>query len=119
MTTGIIDQNGTEINVGDIVHYRGDGLCAHGKVVKDDYYGYAIVDDRPKTKGRIYSLKNKGTYRIDKHIKESDDEWNRVTMIDVNGNTHKVTFKKEIEDIGDYPDEIPNQFDNLTGSMNV
>ncbi len=50
---------------------------------------------------------------------ESDDEWNRVTMIDVDGNTHKVTFKKGIEDIGDYPDEIPNQFDNLTGSMNV
>lgn len=48
---------------------------------------------------------------------ESDNEWDRVTMIDVNGNTHKVTFKKE--DIGDYPDEIPNQFDNLTGSMNV
>lgn len=26
---------------------------------------------------------------------------------------------KEIENIGDYPDEIPNQFDNLTGSMNL
>lgn len=48
---------------------------------------------------------------------ESDNEWNRVTMIDVNGNTHKVTFQKE--DMGDYPDEIPNQFDNLTGSMNL
>ena len=35
---------------------------------------------------------------IDKHIKESDDEWDRVTMIDVDGNTHNVTFKKEIED---------------------
>ena len=54
---------------------------------------------------------------IDKYRAESDDEWDRVTMIDVNGNTHKVTFKKE--DMGDYPDEIPNQFDNLTGSMNV
>lgn len=48
---------------------------------------------------------------------ESDDEWDRVTMIDVNGNTHKVTFEKE--NMGDYPDEIPNQFDNLTGSMNL
>ena len=28
-------------------------------------------------------------------------------------------YKAESEDIGDYPDEIPNQFDNLTGSMNV
>ncbi len=56
---------------------------------------------------------------IDKYRVKSDDEWDRVTMIDVDGNTHKVTFKKEIEDIGDYPDEIPNQFDNLTGSMNV
>lgn len=26
---------------------------------------------------------------------------------------------KEIEDMGDYPDEIPNQFDNMTGSMNL
>lgn len=33
---------------------------------------------------------------IDKHIKEIEGE-----------------------DIGDYPDEIPNQFDNLTGSMNL
>lgn len=47
------------------------------------------------------------------------DEWDRVTMIDVNGNSHKVTFKKKIEDMGDYPDTIPNQFDNMTGSMNL
>lgn len=33
---------------------------------------------------------------IDKHIKEIEGE-----------------------DIGDYPDEIPNQFDNLTGSVNI
>jgi hypothetical protein len=72
MTTGVIDKNGKEIKVGDIVHYRGDGLCAHGEVVKDDYYGFAILDDRPKTKGRIYSLKNKGIYRIDKE--QTDDE---------------------------------------------
>lgn len=65
MTTGVFDKNGIEISVGDIVHYRGNGLCAHGEVVKDDYYGYAILDDRPKTKGRRYSLKNKGTYRIE------------------------------------------------------
>ena len=28
MTTGVIDKNGIEISVGDIVHYRGKGLCA-------------------------------------------------------------------------------------------
>lgn len=31
----------------------------------------------------------------------------------------KCGSKMESEDIGDYPDEIPNQFDNLTGSMNI
>lgn len=56
---------------------------------------------------------------FDKYKAESNDEWDRVTMIDVNGNTHKVTFKKKIEDMGDYPDTIPNQFDNMTGSMNL
>lgn len=70
MTTGIIDKNGKEIKVGDIVHYRGDGLCAHGIVVQDDYYGFAILDDRPKTKGRRYSLKNEGIYRIEKGGKD-------------------------------------------------
>ena len=25
----------------------------------------------------------------------------------------------ECEDLGDYPDTIPNQFDNMTGSMNL
>ena len=34
---------------------------------------------------------------IDKYRAKSDDEWDRVTMIDVDGNTHKVIFKKEIE----------------------
>lgn len=28
-------------------------------------------------------------------------------------------YRAKSEDLGDYPDEIPNQFDNLTGSMNV
>lgn len=28
-------------------------------------------------------------------------------------------YEAESEDIGDYPDEIPNQFDNVTGSMNL
>ena len=64
MNTGVLDKNGIEISVGDIVHYRGEGLCAHGIVVQDDYYGFAILDDRPKTKGCRYSLKNEGTYRI-------------------------------------------------------
>ena len=34
---------------------------------------------------------------IDKYRAKNDDEWDRVTMIDVDGNTHKVIFKKEIE----------------------
>lgn len=69
-------------------------------------------DNRDRNDGLYIAMKI-----IDKYKVESDDKWERVTMIDVNGNTHKVTFKKE--DMGDYPDEIPNQFDNLTGSMNL
>ena len=34
---------------------------------------------------------------IDKYRAESDDEWDRVVMKDIDGNTHIVTFKKEIE----------------------
>lgn len=28
-------------------------------------------------------------------------------------------YRVKSEDLGDYPDKIPNQFDNLTGSMNL
>lgn len=63
--TGIFDKNGKEICVGDVVHYRGKGMCAHGVVTKHDTYGYAIDDDRPKTKGRRYDLHNEGVYRIE------------------------------------------------------
>lgn len=63
--TNIFDVNGKEIYVGDIVHYRGGGLCAHGIVVKDEKYKFAIKDDRPRTNGRIYSLYNEGKYRIE------------------------------------------------------
>ena len=28
-------------------------------------------------------------------------------------------YRAESEDLGDYPDTIPNQFDNMTGSMNL
>lgn len=28
-------------------------------------------------------------------------------------------FETESEDLGDYPDTIHNQFDNMTGSMNL
>ena len=65
MNTGVYDVNGNEINVGDIVHYRGDNLSVHGKVIEHERYGFAILDDRPKTKGREYSLRNKGEYRIE------------------------------------------------------
>ena len=65
MQTGVIDKNGNMIMVGNIVHYRGDGLSAHGKVVKNEDYGFAIEDDRERTKGRLYSMKNAGVYRIE------------------------------------------------------
>lgn len=65
MKTGIIDKSGREIEVGDIVHFRCDGLSSHGKVVKDSNYGFAIEDDRARTQGRRYSLQNKGIYRIE------------------------------------------------------
>ena len=63
--TNVFDVNGKEILVGDIVHYRGNGLCAHGIVVEDENYKFGIKDDRPKTQGRIYSLYNDGKYRIE------------------------------------------------------
>lgn len=64
MFTGVIAKDGRMIKTGDIVHYRGDGVSAHGRVVEHEKYGFAILDDRTKTKGREYSMKNKGVYRI-------------------------------------------------------
>lgn len=65
MKTGVFAKDGREIEVGDIVHYRGSNICAHGKVVEDDHYKFAIKDDRPKTCDRLYSLFNVGQYRIE------------------------------------------------------
>lgn len=65
MGTGVFDIKGKEIQVGDIVHYRGRGLSTHGKVIEYDRFGYAVLDDRTKTRGRIYSLFNEGIYRIE------------------------------------------------------
>lgn len=65
MKTGVIAKDGREIEVGDIVHYRGSNLCAHGTVIEDNNYKFAIKDDRPKTKDRIYSLFNDGKYTIE------------------------------------------------------
>ena len=31
----------------------------------------------------------------------------------------KEQYEQDHGDFGDYPDEIPDQFDNLTGSMNL
>lgn len=64
MSTGILDKNGVMICVGDTVHYSGEGISAHGKVIEHEEYGFAIEDDRERTKGRIYSMKNEGVYRI-------------------------------------------------------
>lgn len=64
MYTGVFDKHGIEIKVGDIVHFRCGGLSAHGKVIEHKDYGFAILDDRERTKGREYSLQNEGEYRI-------------------------------------------------------
>lgn len=71
MNTGVYDVNGNEIKVGDIVHYRGNNISAHGKVIEHKSYGFAILDDRPKTRGRQYSLQNEGKYRIE-HTESED-----------------------------------------------
>lgn len=57
-----------------------------------------VLDDADYDYEGYYKAVTDALAVIDKHIKESDDEWDRVTMIDVDGNTHNVTFKKEIED---------------------
>lgn len=69
MQTGVLDKNGTMICTGDIVHFRCSGLSAHGRVVEHEEFGFAIEDDRPRTKGRLYSMKNEGVYRIESHSK--------------------------------------------------
>ena len=78
MKTGVYDVNGNEIKVGDIVHYRGNNISAHGKVIEHESYGFAILDDRPKTKGRVYSLKNKGKYRIEQLGSEGVNDGRRI-----------------------------------------
>jgi DNA mismatch repair ATPase MutS len=96
-------------------------VLRHHKEINEvlDQIRTEIIDKYMTAAGEVNTVAKGCLQIIDKYRAESNDEWDRVTMIDVDGNTHKVTFKKEIEDIGDYPDEIPNQFDNLTGSMNV
>ena len=80
MGTGKYDKNGTEIKVGDIVHFRADGLSGRGVVYmadKPDVLGadlFRIRDTTPGRRfGRIYPFYPKAKYRIDGH-EETDTE---------------------------------------------
>ena len=47
-----------------------------------------------------------------------------IACVNCEMNTHEIEDAEELdraesEDLGDYPDAIPNQYDNLTGSMNL
>lgn len=74
--TGKFDKNGDEMLVGDIVHFRTNGLSGKGVVYladKPDELGedlFRIRDTREGKKyGRIYPFYEHGTtYRIDGHI---------------------------------------------------
>lgn len=47
---------------------------------------------------------------------------NTVMLADIAKSLAMIADKlcgSESEDLGDYPDTIPNQFDNMTGSMNL
>lgn len=72
--TGKFDKTGTEISVGDIVHFRTKGLSGKGVVYlaeQTDRLGsdlFRIKDTTPgKRNGRIYPYYPDATYRIDGH----------------------------------------------------
>lgn len=74
--TGKFDKNGTEMAVGDIVHFRANGYSFVGKGVvylaeEADGLGddpFRIRDIRPgKNEGRVYPYYSDATYRIDQH----------------------------------------------------
>ena len=76
MRTGKFDKNGTEMQVGDIVHFRLDEarLSGKGRVYltdnEDDLTvlgsdNFRIVDTREKTNGRVYPYYDRAVYRID------------------------------------------------------
>lgn len=72
MGTGKFDKTGKEIMVGDIVHFRANGICGKGVVYfadKEDRLGadlFRIRDTREgKNFGRIYPYYPDAVYRID------------------------------------------------------
>lgn len=72
MKTGKYDKNGVEMKVGDVVHFRTNGLSGKGIVFmadKPDRLGedlFRIRDTRPgKQEGRIYPYYEGARYRID------------------------------------------------------
>lgn len=69
--------------------------------------------------GKDHQLKN-----VINKIKEIVDEWQSDTWTDNLSyecmvKVAELVEPQESEDLGDYPDAIPNQFDNMTGSMNL
>ena len=74
---------------------------------------FPIVDKL--VKDSINEVLDKIRAEIDSHCSDNRDRNDGLYI------AMKIIDKhiKEIEDLGDYPDDIPNQFDNLTGSMNI
>ena len=96
-----------------------------------------MIHEIPHMRYRLESAKHKETLdeieEVLRHHKEINEVLDKIRAeIDNHGSDNRDRndglyiamkiidkYKVENEDIGDYPDEIPNQFDNLTGSMNV
>lgn len=79
MKTGKFARDGREMLVGDIVHFRCEGLCGRGEVYfaeKPDWLGedlFRIRDTRPgKNFGRIYPYYPHARYRIDERKEERE-----------------------------------------------
>lgn len=79
MKTGKFDKSGTEIQTGDIVHFRCKNFALSGKGIvflseNADSLGsdlFRIRDTREgKNNGRIYPYYKDAVYRIDGHVED-------------------------------------------------
>ena len=65
------------------------------------------------------SITEYGSFEMSVHSTyyEDEEEYER----DLRFEYRKEQYEQDhgIHDLGDYPDQIPNQYDNLTGSMNL